>query len=601
MIPSMRTWGRRFRLPVTIAIALAVSAAIAIPQTSGDDDAILKAMRDELDRSRQLRVVGGGDDVPYYFSYELSDGDTFHVAASMGATLGTSHNHSRSPIVEVRVGSYDFDNTGHIYSGLSNGSRFDGTWPLDDNYANLRESFWLATDRVYKTALESMSRKRAALNNANAPAEKIADYSQAPPVKHIEKVTRKRVDESAWASRIVKLSGIFNAYPEVLTSGVDFEAIEGATYLMNSEGTTLRYQDDVAFLTARADGQARDGMMVRDAAVFTALEVDKMSSEAEIRAKLTAVAENVRALSKAPAGETFSGPVLFEPQASAQLLAQLLGSNVVIGKKPLAEPGRAVNYTPSELESKIGSKILPDWFDITDDPTQAAWNGKPLAGYYAFDFEGVPAKSVLVVEKGVLKSFLTTRTPIKGFATSNGHARLGGQYGARSAAISNLFVKTGQSTPMADLKKKLIDMCKERGKPYGMLVRKLDFPFSAGVGELRSLMAGGAQAGGSARPLSPPLLVYRVYPDGREELVRGLRFRGVSTRTLRDVLAASQETELFEYVNNGAPLALLGSGGYLAPTSVVAPGLLFDEIEFEMPQEQLSKPPIVPPPTTGSF
>jgi hypothetical protein len=164
-----------------------------------------------------------------------------------------------------------------------------------------------------------------------------------------------------------------------------------------------------------------------------------------------------------------------------------------------------------------------------------------------------------------------------------------------------MFVKTSQSTSMSDLKKKLIDMCKERGKPYGMLVRKLDFPFSAGTSELRSLISGGAQAGGSARPLSPPVLVYRVYPDGREELVRGMRFRGVSTRTLRDVVAASQETALFEYINNGAPLALIGAGGYLAPTSVVSPGLLFDEIELEIAQEQLSKPPIVPPPPTGSF
>jgi hypothetical protein len=151
---------------------------------------------------------------------------------------------------------------------------------------------------------------------------------------------------------------------------------------------------------------------------------------------------------------------------------------------------------------------------------------------------------------------------------------------------------------MANLKKKLIDMCKERGKPYGMLVRKMDFPFSAGASELRALMSAGAQ-GGSARPLSPPVLVYRVYPDGREELVRGLRFRGVSTRTLRDVLAASQETAMIEYVNNGAPLALVGAGGYLAPTVVVSPGLLFDEIEFERPQEQLSKPAVVPPPTNG--
>jgi TldD protein len=584
---------------VTVAAALAISAALAIPQTSAEDDVILRAMHDELDRSKQLRVVGGGDDTPYFFSYELSDGDTFRVTASMGAVISANRNRMRSPVVEVRVGNYDFDNTGHLYSGIYTGSRFDSSWPLDDNYTTLRESLWLATDRMYKTALESMSRKRAALNSANAPAEKIADYSKAEPVKSIQKLARQKIDEAAWTSRIVKLSGVFNSYPEVLASSVSFETIDGATYLVNSEGTTLRYPDSVAFIDARAEGQAADGMMVHDAAVFTAVETDKLAAEAELRTRITAAAENVRALVKAPAGETFSGPVLFEPQAAAQLLAQLLGSNVVTARKPLAEPGRAVNYTPSEFESKIGSRILPDWFDITDDPTQAAWNAKPLGGYYPFDLEGVPGKPVSLVEKGILKNFLTTRQPVKGFTVSNGHARLSGSYGARSAAISNLFVKTSQSTPMADLKKKLLDMCKERGKPYGMLVRKLDFPFSSGVSELRSLMSGGAQAGGSARPLSPPVLVYRVYADGREELVRGLRFRGVSTRTLRDVLAASQETALFEYVNNGAPLALLGAGGYLAPTAVVAPGLLFDEIEFELPQEQLSKPPIVPPPTNS--
>ncbi len=133
-----------------------------------------------------------------------------------------------------------------------------------------------------------------------------------------------------------------------------------------------------------------------------------------------------------------------------------------------------------------------------------------------------------------------------------------------------------------------------------MLVRKLDYPFSAGMNELQTLASSGAQSGGSVRPVSPPVLMYRVYPDGREELVRGLRFRGVSTRSLRDILAASQETALFEFVNNVAPLAALGAGGYLAPTSVVAPAILFDEIEFELPQDQLPKPPIVPPPNGGA-
>jgi hypothetical protein len=278
-------------------------------------------------------------------------------------------------------------------------------------------------------------------------------------------------------------------------------------------------------------------------------------------------------------------------------MAQLLGDNLRAPRKPLAEPGRNVNFIPSELETKLGSRILPDWMTVVDDPTQQAWQGKPLAGYYQFDLEGVPGKPVSVVEKGVLKSFLTTRQPIKSSDVSNGHARLGGNYGARNAAISNLFVKTTQTESLAGLKKKLIDMCKERNKPYGMLVRKLDYPFSAGRNELQALAQSGSQSGGSVRPLSPPVLVYRVYADGHEELVRGMRFRGVSTRSLRDIVAASQETALFDYINNGAPLALLGGGGLLAPTSVVAPALLFEEIEFDVPQEQLPKLPIVPPPT----
>ena len=197
---------------------------------------------------------------------------------------------------------------------------------------------------------------------------------------------------------------------------------------------------------------------------------------------------------------------------------------------------------------------------MTDDATQSTYNGKPLLGFYPFDMEGVPPKPVSVVEKGVLKSFLTTRQPIRGFPTSNGHARLPGSYGAYSAAIGNLFVKSSETTPLADLKKRLIDLTKMRGKPYGMLVRKLDYPYSAGGAELQSLAQASAQSGGSARPVSPPLLIYRVYPDGREELVRGLRFRGLTSRTLRDILAASSETEYVRLRQRGGSAGDSGRG-----------------------------------------
>ncbi len=581
---------------LAIAAFVGCAAFVGWSQNAADDDPIMRAMRDELDRSRQLRVVGGGDEVPYFISYQITDAEGYQVSASMGAVVGQGSNRYRVPDVQVRVGSYDFDHTGHLYSGIYTGSRYDGTWPLDDNYPNLRDALWLATDRAYKAALESMARKRAALNGANAPTEKLADFSQVEPVKNVAKVSRKKIDESAWAARTVKLSAIFNSYPSVLSSGVNFQAIEGVTYLMNNEGTTLRYPDSIATIESSVEGQAADGMILHDFAGFQQPGIDQLPAEGELAKGFTAIAQEMQELVKAPVGEGFSGPTLFEPRAAAQLLAQLIGENVVVPRKPLAEPGRAVNFQPSDFETKLGSRILPEYFNIVDDPTQTAWNGQPLAGHDVFDLEGVPDKPVSLVEKGVLKGFLTTRQPVKGSTGSNGHARLSGSYGARGASISNLMISVTESTPLADLKKKLIDTAKERGKPYGMLVRKLDYPYSGGVAGLRALYSG---AGGSSRPVSPPLLVFRVYPDGREELVRGLRFRGVSTRALRDVLGASKETALFDFVNNSSPMAMVGAGGYMAPTAVVAPGLLFDEIEFERPQEQLPKPPLVPAPTGG--
>jgi hypothetical protein len=301
-------------------------------------------------------------------------------------------------------------------------------------------------------------------------------------------------------------------------------------------------------------------------------------------------------LAKAPRAEAYTGPVLFEPQAAAQLLAQLLGDNLRIPRRPLTNPGQSTNVLPSELESRLNARVLPDFFDVVDDPTQRTLNGKPLVGFYEFDLEGVRPKPVSIVEKGIMKNFLTTRTPVPNFPESNGHARLPGNYGSRSAAIGNLVVKVSESTPLAGLKQQLTTMLAQLNKPYGILIRKLDYPFAGSTGELQALAQANAQAGGAARPVSPPLLVYRVYPDGREELVRGLRFRGVNARSLRDVMAASQETAVFEFVNTTTPLALLGSGGYLAPASVIAPGLLFEELEFDVPREQLPKPPTVPPP-----
>jgi len=595
----------------SFVITLSLPAALRVlraqnPKATGKvgDDVLLRAMLDELERSKKIRVSDapstGSDDLPYFISYSVGDAEQYSVSATLGAVTNSGLTHFRVPQVEVRVGSYDFDNTGHVFSGLYTGSRFDlSPWPIDDNYQNLREALWLATDHAYKAAVESLSRKQASLSNIAGQAERLPDYSKMEPVISLGQSNAVKVDEALWDVRIAQLSGIFAAYPEVRASGVEIHINQGTTYYVNTEGSQIRYADNAILLMARAEGQSDDGMLIRDGVSFQALKLSDMPSESDMRQAMKELAERVTVRVNAPApapGDTYTGPVLFEPLAAAQLFAQLLGDNLRVPRRPISDPNRPLNFVASELESRINARVLPEWFDVTDDSTRKELQGKPLVGYYPFDLEGAAPKPVSVIEKGVLKRFLTTRQPGKIWSGSNGHARLPGGSGTHAALPGNLFVRASRSDSLANLKARLIQMCKDRDIRYAMLVRRLDFPFSATGADLQALMSASTQSGGSVRAVSPPVLIYRVYVDGREELVRGLRFRGVSTRTLRDIEAATTETSLFEYVANGAPLALMGAGAMVAPTSVVAPGLLFEELELERPQEPLQKPIIVPPP-----
>jgi predicted Zn-dependent protease len=303
------------------------------------------------------------------------------------------------------------------------------------------------------------------------------------------------------------------------------------------------------------------------------------------------VAENMRALTKAPVGENYSGPVLFESEAAAQMFADLIGGQANVTRKPVSEPGRPNPVSGGELEGRLGSRILPASFTIVDDPTQKLYKGRQLMGYYPVDQEGVLPKAVQLVEKGTWKAYLATRQPTRENKESNGHARLKGNFGANTAFMSNLFVKSDEGVAPADLRKQFLEMLKQRNKAYGMLIRKLDFPSTASIDELRQMLAGGG-----SRPAPLPLLAYRVYPDGREELVRGLRFRSLNIRALKDISAAGNDEAQFDFIGNGAPFALVGAGNYIVGCSVVAPSILFEDLELERPQIELPKLPVVPPP-----
>lgn len=569
-----------------------ISQPPASQQANSQDDTLLRAMKDEIKRVPSLLRLGL--DPVYYTEYRVEDTVSHSITASLGALIEESDSAFRIPSVQIRVGTASFDNTDHVYSEAFIGSRFDpGRLPLDDNYLAFRQVFWLATDRAYKTAEEAIARKRSSLKNMTQ-SDVLPDFSQAPPARLILPMERKPFASASWKSEAIRLSAVFDGYPKVFSSGVEIHSSQSTNYILTSEGAELRTPEDVAYVRAAAHGLAADGTQVRDALVFQAFSPDGLPSEDVLAREVKTLGEHVTELSQAAAGEAYDGPVLFEAPAAAQLFGQLLGDNLKVTRKPVTDPGRPSRYSPSELENKIGSRILPEWMDVVDDPTQTQYRGHMLLGHYLYDMEGVAPQPLTLVEKGVLKTFLLTRTPVfKNYPGSNGHARMTGAYGTRSPGFGNLFVRASETTPAADMKKKLIDMCRQANKPYGILVRKLDYPSTASRDELQRVL----QAAGGSHAVVPPLLAYKIYADGHEELVRGLLFHDVSVRSLKDIVAASDENYVFDMIDSNAPFALVGAGTFATTASIIAPAVLFEEMELEPEKEETPKPPIVPPPT----
>ena len=578
----------------TLALSLACLTLASVLHAA--DDAVLKAMRDELQRSMTLQF--NSLEKPYYLEYLIEDGHRIQVSAVLDGIVTVDSSDFRIPRVRLRIGSPQFDNTNYVGRRTGDSGRYGASFPLDNDYSTLRRSFWLSTDQAYKSALEAISRKHAALKNVSI-TEELPDFSTAKQARMVPDWKPVKLDPQLWVPRIQAISSVFMRFPELRDPMVEFMALDGTRRFVTSEGGELRVPEQETELKMQTAAQSKDGMTVRDSAVFNCLGFDGLPSDAELQRAAEELATTVTTLAAAPRAEDYNGPVLLEGNAAAQLIAELLGHNLALSRKPVTERDGSGGAAASELEGRMGSRILPESFSMVDDPTLKAWKGRPLFGTMAVDEDGVEAKPLAIVEKGVLKNFLLTRQPVRGFPSTNARARLQGGYGNSIAGITNLIVESHEAVAHAELKSKLIDMLKQRDKPFGMIVRKMDFPSSASGAEVRRLINGAARSGGS-RPISLPLRVYRVYQDGREELVRGLRFRALNVRSLKDIAAAGDDTNIFNYLENGQLFALMGAGSETAETSVVAPSLLIDDLELVRMEDEQPNLPIVPAPALSA-
>ncbi|HVT59018.1 MAG TPA: metallopeptidase TldD-related protein [Thermoanaerobaculia bacterium] len=581
----------------TSALLLAAAVGLAAGGAPESPDALMATLAAELSRAMDLRVESL--EKPYFIAYRLSDGETFELEATLGEIVAASEpTRVRWFGPDVRVGSWERD-SGEFFGRRSFFSALAGLGrpaALDDDGAALRHDVWLATDEAYKGAVEHLSQKRAALKN-RVEEEAAPDFTKEPAVSALLPARATTLDFVKWRETVRRVSAVFRGFPAIQESSVRLRASAGRKYVVDSEGTRLRQPAGMATLIIRAAAQAGDGAPLKEVAAFAEPRLEDLPAESELSAAARRVAEKLTALTTAPTVESYTGPVLFTGQASAELFAQVLAPQLSGHRPPVFETEQMGSaMAKNDLADKLDRPILPPFLSVVDDPTQESVGGLPLFGHYAFDDEGVRAVPVTLVQNGVLKTLLMSRRPRKEIARSNGHGRalLPGTAGA---VIGNLFVKAAEGKAVADPKAELIRLSREAGLKFGILVRVLDQPGGPGGGLSAMFSAAGRQGRSS---IGAPLEAYRVFvEDGREELVRGLVPAEFTLRTLKDIAAAGTDTYVYNRLAPGG--GLLGAFGGAdegtgLPVSIVVPPVLEREMEFAREAGSRQKPPLLPSP-----
>ena len=566
----------RSRFIALIAVAVSGSPALH-SQNANSNDVILNAMRDEMARSVQQLTVGNLEK-PYFISYRVVDSQTANVSANFGALTHSSKSRSRRLTVEVRVGDYKLDNSHFFSFDFDNGTRlriFNGTvtLPLEDDYKEVRRQLWLATDGAYKKAVEDLSKKRGLLQ-AQTREDDSDDFSKEDPLVSSYELPAVQVDLAAWEKEARELSGLFRQMPGIYTSSIVFNSFDHYTRFLTSEGTSYTRREPSLTFTGNASTQASDGMPLDDLIWAQARSLAEMPSQQELASRLQRMGHDLTELRDANTLANYNGPVLVEGDAAPLLVRWVLLPSLVAVKRTVADRmfSRAnQNQAENPFLDKIGARVLPEFLTLTDDPTIHEFEHQPFAGFSKMDDDGIPSRRVVLVDKGILKTLLASRDPVRGIDHSTGSRHAG------QASPSNVVMTASDGLSQTDLRAKFLQMVKDRNRPYGIVVRR-------------------TRNGGNSHNT---ILAYKLFPDGHEELVRGMQLFQFTASSFKDIAAASRDLNIMtlRYQPPAMQFSFPNEGDEnFTPVSVAVPSLLFDDATMRKIRAAAPNPPVLKPP-----
>ena len=546
----VREW-RAVAIILAFLTALPFGVAAQQMQLPADaaSDPILRALQTELARSKaQLKM--DNVDSPFYIEYRVFDVEQFDASAAFGALRDQNRTRLRMIRAVVRLGNYKLDSFFNAGQGISD------ILPLDNNELAIRHQVWLATDQAYKRASEAFSTKKAQLKQLNVE-QPVDDFARAEPAVSIGPVAKMEVDPAKWTKMLESATSVYKNDPQIqsLTANMNFTVL--SQYFVNTEGTVTRHGSAHYQIVLSASEQSPDGMRLERSPQYTANHIEELPPPDKFQEDALKLVADMKKLREAPVvDEEYRGPVLFSNDAATDMFFDLIVPNV-LGRRPA--PGRPAR-TVGAFASSWRARVLPDFISVVDDPTMDTFAGHGLGGSYQVDDEGVPAAPVTVVDRGTLVNYLIGRAPIRDFPVSNGHGRASGT-GNTAPAPGNIFFRPAKTNTREELKKQLLDECRNRGLKYGYFVDTLG-------------------------PRLAPRMLYRVWTDdGHEELVRGAVFNELDIRALRSDLVAAGDDPL---VSNRTGLPFM---------TIVSPSVLFDELEVKRADNTKEKLPDYPAPT----
>ncbi|HTI06693.1 MAG TPA: metallopeptidase TldD-related protein [Gemmatimonadales bacterium] len=529
-------------------------------------------MKTELARS--LVALHSASSPPYFLGYDITEVHQFRAASSFGAIMSESDERRRLLDVQVRVGSYDFDNTHATHTQFPDFGRFlePVDIPVDDDPMTIRGALWYQTEQRYRAAVEQLSRARTSARLRVAPEDSSPDFSHEPPAHHIDAPLILTVDRAAWEAKLRRYTAPFSGQPDIYQVRAVFTAAVETHWYVNSEGTEIQTSEPLYRLIIEAYSKAADGMELPRYESFFASTAEGLPSDQEVLRAVDRMIVDLAALRRAPVIDPYTGPAILSGRASAVFFHEILGHRLEGHRQRNEDEGQT-------FTRHVPEAVLPSGFSVYFDPTLEKVGGTELAGHYAYDDEGVAARRVTVIDRGVLKTFLMSRKPIEGFSNSNGHGRR--QPGLPPVARqSNLIVQVATPETHAQLKQQLLDEIRRQHKPFGLFFDDIEGGFTI------------TERGTPNAFEVLPVMVYQVFPDGREQLVRGVDLIGTPLTVFSKVMAGDDQVAVF----NG----MCGAESGFIPVSAVSPGILVSQIEVQKKPKSSQRPPLLPPPDTGS-